>query len=454
MKTKPFLKPLIITVVLSVNLFSGVLSAQSKLDNYIHYGLEHNLVLEQKEISLKQAQQSLEIAKSYFLPSINVLTDYTSGQGGRSIEFPIGDLLNPVYSSLNQLTQSDQFPQLENVKTNFFPKNFYDAKVRTSLPLINTDLYINKNIQGQKILLKEYEVEAYRRQLVMEIKTAYYQHLAALSAEKIFASAIHLVNKNIEVNESLLRNGKTLPANLLRAKSEGERVRAEWNNAKNQVQNSRMYFNFLLNRNLQEVIETEDVPVIISEDIDNTSVQAREELAILKTVEGINNSTIQLYKLSRLPKVNAFVDVGSQAVNWQFNDQSRYYLLGVQLSVPVFQGFRNNQQISQSKLELQKSELDFKNTESQLQVLADVSRNNVLNAQQNYLASQDQLTSSRSYFNLIEKGYQQGINTQIEFIDARNQLTTAELQLNLRHFEMLIAQAHLERQTSSFNFHN
>jgi outer membrane protein TolC len=83
-----------------------------------------------------------------------------------------------------------------------------------------------------------------------------------------------------------------------------------------------------------------------------------------------------------------------------------------------------------------------------------LSRNNLLNARQNYRASRDQLTSSRSYFNLIDKGYQQGVNTLIEFIDARNQLTTAELQLNLRHFEMLIAQAHLERQTSSFNFLN
>src|SRR5215203_3867819 len=168
MKSKPFLKRLILTVALSMISFSWALEAQSKLEDYIFYGLDHNLVLEQKEISLDQAQQSLQIAKSYFLPSINVLADYTSGQGGRSIEFPIGDLLNPVYSSLNQLTQSDQFPQLENVKTNFFPKNFYDAKVRTSLPLINSDLYINKNIQGQKILLKEYEVETYRRQLVME----------------------------------------------------------------------------------------------------------------------------------------------------------------------------------------------------------------------------------------------------------------------------------------------
>src|SRR5688572_20841093 len=85
----------------SAHLFSQNLSA------YIDEGLKGNIALKQKNISLEQARQSLDIARSYFLPSVNVLADYTSGDGGRSIKIPIGDLLNPVYGSLNQLMQSD-----------------------------------------------------------------------------------------------------------------------------------------------------------------------------------------------------------------------------------------------------------------------------------------------------------------------------------------------------------
>jgi outer membrane protein len=73
-------------------------------------------------------------------------------------------------------------------------------------------------------------------------------------------------------------------------------------------------------------------------------------------------------------------------------------------------------------------------------------------AKQNFQAAQEQLKSSRSYFNLVEKGFRQGVNSQIEFIDARNQLTQSELTVNLRQFEMLIAAAQLERETSSFIF--
>ena len=99
-----------------LTLFTVVLQAQPVLENYVQEGLKSNLVLQQKNLSLQQAQQSLQIARSYFLPSVTLLTDYTSGEGGRSISIPIGDLLNPVYTSLNQMTQSDAFPQVENVK--------------------------------------------------------------------------------------------------------------------------------------------------------------------------------------------------------------------------------------------------------------------------------------------------------------------------------------------------
>src|SRR5689334_4409749 len=225
MKTNLPLQLIRYGLAIALTTLSTALTAQTVLDGYVSEGLKDNLVLQQKDITLQQAQQSLQIARSYFFPSVNLLGDYTSGEGGRSIAIPVGDLLNPVYASLNQLTQGDKFPQIENVNQNFFPHNFYDARVRTSLPLVNTDLYVNRSIQSQQVVLKQYEVELYKRQLVLDIKSAYFSYLAAVAAVKIYESGLGLVNKNVEVNESLLRNGKSLPANYLRSKSEAERVK-------------------------------------------------------------------------------------------------------------------------------------------------------------------------------------------------------------------------------------
>jgi outer membrane protein len=436
--------------ILVLTIMATELYGQAILEAYLHEGLESNIILKQKDISLKQAEQSLQIAKSYFLPSISLLGDYTHGDGGRSISLPIGDLLNPVYASLNQLTQSDVFRQVENVEQTFFPQNFYDARIRTSLPLVNTDLYINRKIQSQQLLLKGYEVDIYKRQLVFDIKTSYYNYLSALAAVKIYESALHLVEKNAEINESLLKNGKSLPAYVLRSKSEVARVKAELNSAKNKVSAAKKYFNFLLNRELDtDILEEAHHPVMTNET--DVAITNREELQLLKTATDIQESVVQLNKLSRLPKVNAFFDVGSQSSDWQFNNDSRYYLAGVQLSVPLFQGFRNNVQIKRSRLDREKASLDLENISAQIQVAADIAHQDLATAQQNFHAASEQVRSARSYFNLIDKGYQQGVNSLIEYIDARNQLTSSEIQLNLRQFELLTTSAKLERETSSFN---
>ncbi|HEY9044647.1 MAG TPA: TolC family protein, partial [Ohtaekwangia sp.] len=180
------------------------------------------------------------------------------------------------------------------------------------------------------------------------------------------------------------------------------------------------------------------------------TMNQREELQMLQTARSINQSSLRMNRLTRVPKVNAFLDLGSQASDWKVNHDSRYYLVGVQLSLPLFQGFRNAMNIRQSKLEIQKTEFNLQNTTKQLQLSVSVARNDLHTTIRNYSASQEQLKSAQSYFNLIDKGYQQGVNTLIEFLDARNQLTASQLQQSLRLFEMLTAEARLERETASY----
>jgi outer membrane protein TolC len=430
--------------------------AQSTLDQYVKEGLHSNLVVNQKSISLQQAQHALQISRSYFLPTVSLLADYTSGEGGRSIGIPVGDLLNPVYATLNQMTQSDAFPQIQNVEQNFFPKNFYDARIRTTLPLINTDLHINQSIKSQEVMMKQYELDAYKRELVVEIKSAYYNLLSADAAVKIYESALGLVNKNVEINESLLRNGKSLPANVIRSKSEAEKVKADLNRSRNTKVNAQKYFNFLLNRDLEANIVLEDSfhdGIIVSAG-DSSAWQQREELATIKTLQEINESSVRMHKLSRLPKVNAFLDVGSQAQNWEYNHDSQYYLVGVQMSVPIFQGFRNNRNIRQGTLEVKKTQQQLALTERQLELSTSVAMNDEQTTAQNYLAAQEQLRSAQSYFRLVEKGYGEGVNSLIEYLDARNQLTSSQLQQTVQKFEWLRAKARVERETASYNFQN
>jgi len=119
------------------------ISAQSSiLQSYINQGLESNLSLKQENLELQKALKSIDIAKSNLFPKISFSPNYTLAAGGRRLDFPIGDLLNPVYSTLNQLTKTNNFPQVENVSQLLAPNNFHETKFVIQYPIFNPDIRI------------------------------------------------------------------------------------------------------------------------------------------------------------------------------------------------------------------------------------------------------------------------------------------------------------------------
>ena len=423
------------------------------LDSYLKIGLENNLVLKQKNITLEQAMYSLKIANGMFAPSLSLLGNYLNGTGGRSISFPVGDLLNPVYSTLNQLTGSNQFPQIPNVNTNFLPQDFYDVRARASMPLLNTDLIYNRKIKDRQVLLQEIEVQIYQRELIRNIKVAYFNYLSALEGISIYQSALTRAQEGKRVSESLLANGKSLPAYVLRSQSEIETIRAQLTDAERQADNGKIYFNFLLNRKPDEAIDSEYIPELthITKILaQESSASQREELQKLKTAQELNQQVVDMNKLFWTPRISGFIDIGAQAENLEYNDNSRYTLLGFQMEVPLFAGFNNRHKITSSKLEMRNTDLSLQNVNQQLNMSTQVSKNSLISSYQNYLSARQQLEAAQSYQRLIEKGYKEGLNSFIETIDARNQLTSAELSVRLNLYRVLAAEANLERETASY----
>jgi len=453
------MRTLFIRTLLTLSLISllpGVkLNAQQALNEYIETGLKNNIVLQQKNISLEKAMLSLKIANGMFSPSFNILGNFINGVGGRSIAFPVGDLLNPVYSTLNQLTSTDNFPQIENVKTNFLPQEFYDVRARASMPIFNTDLIYNRKIRQQQTLLQEFEVTIYKRELIRNIKVAYFTYLGAREGVSIYHSALTRAIEGKRVNESLLTNGKGLPAYVLRSESEIENIRAQLTDAERQVENAQLYINFLLNRNPEEAIITTysaendllKASLLIQEPV---SVQKREELMQIETLKNLNENILSMNKLFWSPKVSGFVDMGAQAENLKYNSNANYYLIGVQLDMPLFAGFTNRHKISQSQLEIKNTDLSIQHVNRQLNMSTQITKNALVSAYQNYQSAQKQLEAAQSYQRLIEKGYKEGVNTFIEAVDARNQLTSAQLLVTLNQYRVLIAETNLERETAGY----
>ncbi|MEY2635759.1 MAG: hypothetical protein RLZZ197_235 [Bacteroidota bacterium] len=393
---------------------------------------------------------ALKTAQSLYQPTVAFQGGYQSGQGGRSIAFPVGDLLNPVYSTLNALTKSTAFPQIANVETNFFPRDFYDVKVQTTMPLYNKDISYNKQIQEQSISLQREDVSLYKRELVKQIKTAYYQYLLSLGLQKVYDNALNLAIEGKKVNEKLLANGKGLPAYLLRSDSEIANIQAQMADAAKQSQAAQMYFNFLLNRELRAEIRIDFEVEKALAAVYTVTPGAREELSLLSKSIGLQETVLKMNEAFYLPKLNGFVNLGSQSTLGNINSKSAYYFLGLQMDIPIFTGKRNLYKIKQTQLDIASAKNAYDLSSKQFNMAAEIAQKNVQSSLVSFQASTKSYEAASAYLRLIEKGYKEGVSTYLETVDARNQWMNATINYQLKQFNVLIAAAAYEREAASY----
>ena len=433
-------------------LAAAPVQAQQILETYIKEGLANNLVLQDKNASLEQSLLALKDAKSFFLPSMDFGASYTLAEGGRTIAFPVGDLLNPVYSTLNKLTASNKFPQIENVSEQLLPDNFYDTRFRTTLPLLNTDLIYQQQIRKEQVNWTSYQVEIYRATLIQDIRVAYFNFCAAHSSISILKNTLQLVDQNLKDTRSLVENGKRLPAAVLRAESELEQVKSLVTEAELKTNNAAQYLNFLVNRPLDQSVAFEEIPLDFSR-LDQLLLEdlhpQNPELRAMQSMESIQETVLKSGKNYWVPKLSTYADLGSQGFDWSFDSQSKYLMWGLNFSMPVFQGGRNQNQIQRNILGLQSVQRQKELVNQKLNLGLQTQRNEVKTLLAALQSSEKKLVSASAYLKLVDRGFKDGSQSLLEFIDARNQYTQAALQKNISAYKLQMALAQLERQLST-----
>jgi len=439
------------TLVFAFLLLQFSLEGQSPLDNYIEEGFRNNLMVREQNIALEKSLSALKEAQSLFLPSVVFQSDYFLAGGGRTVDFPAGDLLNPVYSTLNQLAGGGNFPQLQNERILLNPHNFYDVKFRTSAPLFNLELNYNKRIKQHQVSLQQIEIELYQVELAKDIKVAYFQYLQANEAIKIYESALVLVQEGKRINESLFNNDKVNRTVLLRSESEIARYKSLVEISRQNAKSAKAYFNFLLNKHLDAEIEIDqsynNVPV---PDTNRELIANREELQKLRLSKSINAQLEGLSKSFIIPKFSTFLDLGSQGFDGRFDRSTRYYFFGISLQWDLYQGGRNNHQVKQIQLESRILQSREEYVEQQLNLQFSNAIHEFSSSIANYDSAMLIQASSRQFYKDILKLYKEGKALFIEVLDAQNQLVQSELQANIFLFDAYIKAALIERAGASF----
>src|SRR5690554_1175443 len=424
---------------------------ESVLDAYIKEGLESNILIQKSHLSLENAIYALRSARHNYIPTLNFEGLYTTAEGGRSYEIPVGDYLNPLLNTVNQFLGPGTVAPLENERINFLPKNYYDAKVRLSVPILNMDIIHNNRIHDKQLSLSQHDIEIFSRELVKEIKTTYYQYLSAEKAIKIYENTIELAEESKRINERLVEVGTGVYAYVLRSETEIEQAKAKRRAAELQANTVRMYFNALLNRAPEtEIVIAENNEIVPLLDKSTVSIDGREELMSLEQAVAIREDIVRMKKQVYLPRLNGFMDLGSQAEEMRFDKESLYYMVGLQLTIPIFNGTKNNLAVKRAINDVEIAKLQKEDIAQKLNVAVNQSYNEVLIKQSNYEASLKQLEMAQTYHRLIDKGYASGVNTYLETVDARTQLSSAEIATNLNYYQFLEALAKFERETASY----
>ncbi|NUO00368.1 MAG: TolC family protein [Saprospiraceae bacterium] len=430
---------------------SSLLAQHPVIERYVQEGLNNNLLLKQEQVALEKNKASVEAARRLSYPTIALQGSYTLATGGRAIDLPIGDLLNPVYATLNEMTQTNQFPMLENVREQLSPNNFADVKVRASMPVINPDIRINRNAEQEKASIQELEIGRARRDLTYQIKAAYFNYLQAGEAVKIYESALELLKENLRVNQSLLKNDKINKAPVLRIEAEISKVNAEIAQARTKQLNAASYFNTLLHRPMENEIELAPLPSPDSLLLAHTAlqlpdVQRREEIQQLDKALQLNQLSMTVADNFNKPRLNAFVDLGAQGFLANLDNRAPYAIAGLQLEWTLWNGNRNRWQERQVALESQQLNLRRQDVVSQFELKQKVAVEDVRAAYESLKATNQELASATEYFRVVDRSYREGMASYIEYLDARTQLTNARLQKNLKAFNLWGQIAAMERE--------
>jgi len=448
-------------LIIILFLLVGYNFAQNEiLENYIQVGLKNNLALKQQQFSLEQSIVSLDEVRGMFFPSIEITARYSRAGGGRDIIFPVGDLFNPIHGTLNSLTQSQNFPtNLGNEIIPFLREKEHDTKISLVQPIIQPALFYNYSIKDNLVEIQKSEKNIYTRKLIAEIKSAYYNYLKTKQIATLYSSTIELVSENLRVSNSLFKNDKVTVDVVHRAKAELSEIKQKQIEAERNVELAASYFNFLLNKPLDskiEIFENVESPTMLMElsEVEENSINNRGELVQLKLVGLVAEKSKGLAEANYYPGLALAVDYGFQGEKYNFGKDDDYWMASLVLNWNLFNGFQDKAKAERAELEANKNSMQLLEITNKIRLQVREAHKNYVVAEKTIQSSSERLSSYKNSFRIINKKFDEGMASQLEYLDARNKSTQAEVQNIVAKYDYQQKIAELEQLAALVDLKN
>jgi len=428
--------------------------------------LTANLELRAGAAAIQQRLAALDQARARYLPVLDVAARYSWADGGRTIEFPVGDLLNPVYATLDELLiasgQPPRFPRIDNQSITFLRGNEQETKLVLEQPLYEPRLGPAVAASRAEVDRTTANVAALRSRVIRDTHQAYYLWIAAQQAVLVLDATLELARSNLAANESLYRNGKVTRDLVLRAEADLLEVEQQRIAAASRVRIAQGYVNLLRNAPLAAPLPKAEIDAAAVErfreklvrrlagrtlepaPLQQLATNRRAELQGLDAAIVGGEARQDLARAAFKPRLLLGAEAGIQGDDYGFSEDERYALASVILRWNTFRGGADRAALAEARafteelratrdLAAQRVRLEVQQAVEDLEV-ADASLDTALKRAE----------AADGALRIAARKRDLGQINQTEFIDARRTSTDANLNLNRVRAEFLARIAELE----------
>ena len=445
---------------------AGVASVEAGLRQVLDEALAANLELRAGQAGVAQRVAALDQARARYLPVLDFDARYSVADGGRTIEFPVGDLLNPVYATLDDLLvqsgQPAQFPRVKNEEIRLLLPQEQNTRLVLAQPVY--DPRLGPTVEGTRAQLNRAEADfgGLRARVIRDTKQAYYEWLAAQQQLGVFDATLELARSNLAANESLYRNGKVTRDFVYRAEADLLEIEQQRLAVASRVTIAQSYVNLLRNQPLEAPIPDATIDGatvaryrerlvrrIAGRRLDapalgDVATGQRAEIQSLDAAIAGSLAQQDLARAAFKPAVAIGAEAGIQGEDYGFGPDERYVLASVVLRWNTFRGGADQAALAEARAltdELRATR-DLAEQQVRLQVQRAIEQLSVAEASLN--TAEKRAEAAAAAFRITARKRDLGQVNQTDFIDARKTQTDADLNLNRVRTEFLARIADLE----------
>ena len=395
-------------IVFFLLLIGFQLSAQSKkwtLEECVDYAIKNNISIKQSELDLKTSDVEKLEAIGGFLPTLNGNANYSINTGAS---------INPV---------TNQF-QNQTFKS-------FSASANSNIMLFN-GLANWKTLQRSKLnqIANTYRLDKMKDDIALSIANSYLQILFNKEQLKVQKNQNLVTKENIKRTQELIEAGSLPAGDIYELQATDATQEQQIISTENALLISKIALcqTLLLEDYVTFDISDEviDLPMsnITNETQEAILAKAKESVKDVKIALSnvdVAKKDVSISRSSYLPTLTGFVGYNtrwSESTPFNFADQLSLFdgtAVGLQLSVPILNGFATRGRVQRAKINQERSEIQLKQAELDLERNVYQAYNDVINAKKSFEAAQKTLEARKQSFNFSKERYEVGLMNSFDF---------------------------------------